>query len=168
MAAELPPILIVEDEPAHAELLRLVIQRARISNPVIAIHRGEDAVTFLARPPREGPLPVLVLLDLGLPGIGVPSCRSVAIRPLCRQRSGDRSPELRSRCRAVCHDSSGRTNREQEDVRRPCRKFVRLLHGEDGIEDGPHHGDDVRRGHDQVTRACNEPQTQDGGDHGDR
>jgi len=59
-------------------------------------------------------------------------------------------------------------DRDQDDVRRPCRKITELLQGEDGIEDGPHHADDVRCGHGQGTRARNQPQTQDGDHHPDR
>jgi CheY-like chemotaxis protein len=67
------PILLVEDDPSHALLVRRVLERARLANPVLALQRGDDAFDYLA---GEGaytdrqahPMPVLLLLDLHVPG----------------------------------------------------------------------------------------------------
>src|SRR5438045_138785 len=71
---DLPPILIVEDDPAQSALLTRVLQRARIANPIVALDDGLQAKAYFTngRPggqPAARSLPVLVLLDLGLPGI---------------------------------------------------------------------------------------------------
>jgi DNA-binding response OmpR family regulator len=69
---QLPPILVVEDDPAQAEILRRVLRRARLANPVQTATTVADASAFFdAAPPVDdsghSPRPVLVLLDLRLP-----------------------------------------------------------------------------------------------------
>jgi DNA-binding response OmpR family regulator len=71
LAVQLPPILIVEDDVDQAHILQRVLSRARIANPVVLAHRGEEADAYMAAAgAQERPLPVLVLLDLHLPGWG--------------------------------------------------------------------------------------------------
>lgn len=64
-------ILLVEDDPGHARLIRKNLKRAGITNNVIAVDNGQSAVDFLFREgdyqDRQVPEPVLVLLDLTLP-----------------------------------------------------------------------------------------------------
>jgi EAL domain-containing protein (putative c-di-GMP-specific phosphodiesterase class I)/DNA-binding response OmpR family regulator len=67
------PILVVEDDIAHARLIERVVRKAGLENPVRAIHNGEEAVAYLSGAEGHGdrglhPLPVLVLLDLHIPG----------------------------------------------------------------------------------------------------
>lgn len=69
----LPPILIVEDDPAHAELMMEALTRAGIVNPTVVMRDGLTAASYLARSADVGAeatdKPVLVLLDLGIPGL---------------------------------------------------------------------------------------------------
>jgi CheY-like chemotaxis protein len=67
-------ILIVEDEPAHAELTRRAIRKAGNANRIFIVSDGEEAFDYLYH--RGGyedtvkyPLPGLILLDIKLPGI---------------------------------------------------------------------------------------------------
>jgi len=65
----------VEDDPAQSDFLERVLRQARIANPIHAIADGSDAEAYLTGSPPyadrvDHPLPVLVLLDLGLPGVG--------------------------------------------------------------------------------------------------
>lgn len=66
------PILLVEDEPDHAELVRKTLQLEGLSNPLFWVDRGDLAIAYLSGGPlyqdrRRFPLPGLVLLDLRLP-----------------------------------------------------------------------------------------------------
>lgn len=63
------PILLVEDEPADAHLVRVAFQEAGVN---IALHHvldGVEALEFLNRQPphEEAPRPCLILLDLNMP-----------------------------------------------------------------------------------------------------
>ena len=64
-------ILLVEDNPGHARLVEKNLHRANITNPIIILSDGRQAMDYLF---REGiysgaPIPenLLVLLDLNLP-----------------------------------------------------------------------------------------------------
>ncbi len=68
-------ILLVEDNPDDAELTLLAFEEAKIANPVVHIEDGLEALDYLfargrhaARDPSD--LPVIILLDLKLPGLG--------------------------------------------------------------------------------------------------
>ncbi len=67
-------ILLVEDEPAHAELTRRAIRKAGNANRIIIVSDGEEAFDFLYHRGKyedsiKYPLPGLILLDIKLPGI---------------------------------------------------------------------------------------------------
>jgi two-component system response regulator len=66
------PILLVEDNPDDEEFTLRALQRAKITNPVIVVHDGSEAVDYLfglgAHARRDAsPPPAVVLLDLKLP-----------------------------------------------------------------------------------------------------
>lgn len=68
------PILLIEDNPDHAELTMDAIAKARkVLNPVVWVEDGENGLDFLYRrgkhENREGGDPALILLDIKLPGI---------------------------------------------------------------------------------------------------
>ena len=66
-------ILLVEDDPGHTRLIEKNLRRASITNEILAIADGQQALDYLfslgqyARSERRSPL--LVLLDLNLPGL---------------------------------------------------------------------------------------------------
>ncbi len=64
-------ILLVEDDPGHALLVAKNLRRAGVTNQIINLHDGQQAIHYLL---KEGeyaddpnPAPLLVLLDLNLP-----------------------------------------------------------------------------------------------------
>jgi CheY-like chemotaxis protein len=67
-------ILLIEDNPAHAELIRRNFETHRIANRLIHVTDGEMALEYLFRrgayaDPEQSPRPHLILLDLRLPKI---------------------------------------------------------------------------------------------------
>ncbi len=66
-------ILLVEDDPGHARLIEKNLRRSNITNEIIALSDGQQAIDYLfgegrytsARPPS----PMLMLLDLNLPAL---------------------------------------------------------------------------------------------------
>lgn len=63
-------ILHVEDNEAHAELVRRGFEDHRVANQIEHVMTGEDALSRLEERVRSGgQLPDVVLLDLRLPGI---------------------------------------------------------------------------------------------------
>ena len=67
-------ILLVEDEPAHAEIVRRNFETMQIANSLKHVSDGEAALDYLYRhnafsDPASSPRPGLVLLDLRLPKV---------------------------------------------------------------------------------------------------
>ena len=65
-------ILLVEDNPAHAELVLRSFEDHRVANKIIHLSDGESALDYLFRrgphvDPKTSPRPHVVLLDLRLP-----------------------------------------------------------------------------------------------------
>ncbi|HWH61543.1 MAG TPA: response regulator [Terriglobales bacterium] len=72
--ASLPTILLVEDEATDATLLLRGFRKARVLNPIVHLKDGDEALAYLAGVGHysdriKHPLPVLILLDLKLPGM---------------------------------------------------------------------------------------------------
>ena len=68
-------VLVVDDNPDHALLVRLAARRVLPDLDVRVVEEGEGALAYLAGEPPFGdreanPLPGLVILDLLLPGLG--------------------------------------------------------------------------------------------------
>jgi two-component system response regulator len=68
-------ILLVEDNDDDAELTRMAFEKARISNPVVRVCDGVEALDYLFareayRERNIADLPVVTLLDLQLPRVG--------------------------------------------------------------------------------------------------
>jgi carbon storage regulator CsrA len=92
-------VLAVEDNPDHAELIRLALQGCRMAQ-VTVVRTGEDAIRALGQRENEGILrPDLVLLDLQLPGLSgfdvlklirsVPALRKTPVVVLSCSKSDD-------------------------------------------------------------------------------
>lgn len=65
-------ILLIEDSPGDARLLREEFHQAKILNPMTVIDDGEKALEYLSEVRGRGlgnPKPDLVLLDLNLPKV---------------------------------------------------------------------------------------------------
>ncbi len=67
-------ILLVEDNPDHAELIKRSFQDHRVANAIYAVTDGQAALDYLFRQgdyadPATSPRPHLILLDLRLPKV---------------------------------------------------------------------------------------------------
>ncbi|MBA3810091.1 MAG: response regulator [Caulobacteraceae bacterium] len=65
-------ILLIEDNPDDAELVRYAFEKVGIGNPLVSLSDGDSAVEFLGEvrvyaDRKRHPLPALILLDLKLP-----------------------------------------------------------------------------------------------------
>jgi CheY-like chemotaxis protein len=62
--------LLVEDDPAHAELIRFAFQDNQVANTLDHVDNGTDAMAFLRRETgyENAERPDVILLDLNLPG----------------------------------------------------------------------------------------------------
>jgi CheY-like chemotaxis protein len=68
----LPTILLVEDTPSDATLIRRGFEKTNVLNPIIWTKNGQEALGYLTGLGQYGdrvryPLPALILLDLDLP-----------------------------------------------------------------------------------------------------
>ncbi len=67
-------ILLVEDDLAHAEIVRRNLKDFRVANRIVHIEDGQAALDYLAHKgafadPQVSPRPHLILLDLRLPKV---------------------------------------------------------------------------------------------------
>jgi CheY-like chemotaxis protein len=66
-------ILLVEDDPGHARLIERNLRRAHITNDIITLSDGQQAVDYLFKEQTYAGavhiMPLLILLDLNLPGL---------------------------------------------------------------------------------------------------
>jgi len=67
-------ILLVEDDPAHAEIVRRNLGGFRVANRIIHVEDGQSALDYLFHQgayadPKASPRPNLILLDLRLPKV---------------------------------------------------------------------------------------------------
>ena len=74
MRGETIAILLVEDDPAHAEIVRRNFGESRLANRLIHLSDGQAALDYLYRradyhDPARSPRPALILLDLRLPRV---------------------------------------------------------------------------------------------------
>jgi CheY-like chemotaxis protein len=63
-------IVLIEDEPGHARLIERRLRRAHITNDMVILRDGQEALDYLfVEPPCTAPpdCPRLILLDLSLP-----------------------------------------------------------------------------------------------------
>lgn len=74
MQGESVVILLVEDEPAHAEIVKRNFENSRILNRMYHVSDGQEALDYLYQrdaysQPDTAPRPGLILLDLRLPKV---------------------------------------------------------------------------------------------------
>jgi CheY-like chemotaxis protein len=69
MNDDLSPILIVEDRITDLDLTKRAFARRRLLNPIQEARDGEQAIAYIERWEAGEPLPIFILLDLGLPKI---------------------------------------------------------------------------------------------------
>jgi CheY-like chemotaxis protein len=74
MKGEPVVILVVEDDPAHIEIIRRNFEASRLANRLISVEDGQAALDYLHRKGQyddeaKFPMPNLILLDLRLPKI---------------------------------------------------------------------------------------------------
>ena len=101
------PILLVEDNEDHVFLLRHAFQKAEILNPLQVANNGEEAIAYLEGTGRysdwtDFPLPLMVLLDLKMPGLsGFDVLRWIRQKPglkalrVAMLTSSDLGPEIK-------------------------------------------------------------------------
>ena len=66
------PVLAAEDEESDAMILRMAFERAGMTNPLVVVRDGQEAVDYLSgagdySDRQRFPLPGLILLDLKMP-----------------------------------------------------------------------------------------------------
>jgi len=74
MKGEPIAILLVEDDPAHAEIVRRNFKGCRMANRLMHVEDGQEALDYLYRKgkfsdPEKSPRPGIILLDLRLPKV---------------------------------------------------------------------------------------------------
>ena len=69
MNNNLSPILIVEDRLADLDLTKRAFAKRRLLNPIEVARDGEEALAYIERWEAGEPLPIFILLDLGLPKV---------------------------------------------------------------------------------------------------
>lgn len=66
-------ILLVEDDPGHARLIERNLRRAHLTNTLLVLRNGQEAVDYLfaqsTPEARRQQQPWLIVLDLNLPGL---------------------------------------------------------------------------------------------------
>ena len=91
MDCEPTDILLVEDEPAHAELTKRAIRKAGNANQIHIVSDGEEAFDYLYNRGKyedkvKYPIPGLILLDIKLPGMdGVEVLKKIKENPLLKR-----------------------------------------------------------------------------------
>ena len=71
MAIDVVEILLVEDNPDHAELTLRALEDTHLANPIHWLKDGQEALDFLLRKGchAQAPRPGLILLDINLPKV---------------------------------------------------------------------------------------------------
>jgi CheY-like chemotaxis protein len=83
-------ILLVEDDPAHIEIIRRTFAESRLANRLIAVEDWQEALDYMYRKGQykdvvKFPMPNLILLDLRLPKVdGLEVLKTVKSDPVLR------------------------------------------------------------------------------------
>jgi CheY-like chemotaxis protein len=65
----LPPILLVEDNPMDLDLTLRAFNKKKFSNAIQIARDGEEALGYIARWEAGEPVPAVILLDINLPKV---------------------------------------------------------------------------------------------------
>mgnify|MGYP001764951963 FL=1 len=68
-SVNLPPILLVEDNPMDLDLTLRAFSKKKFSNQVHIARDGEEALAFIPRWEAGEALPAVILLDINLPKV---------------------------------------------------------------------------------------------------
>lgn len=68
MKASCKAILLVEDDDVDAMTVGRALKELHVTNPVVRVENGEEALAYLRDPGRQRPC--LILLDLNMPVMG--------------------------------------------------------------------------------------------------
>ena len=63
------PILLIEDNPMDIDLTQRAFAARHLSNPIVVLRDGQEALDYFADWTEEDPLPLVILLDLKLPKV---------------------------------------------------------------------------------------------------
>ena len=63
------PIVLVEDNPVDLDLTIRAFKKRKLSNPIIVVRDGEEAIELFNSWAVNAPKPVVILLDLNLPKV---------------------------------------------------------------------------------------------------
>jgi DNA-binding response OmpR family regulator len=144
------PILLVEDDPEAADLLRIALKKAGLRRPLRVLSDGDEAVAYLSGEPpyddrEQHPTPCLILLDLKLPrksGLEVLAWMrsNIDTRPIpavmitSSAAEGDIEQALRLGIRAYCVKPA-----DFEEMKKLARMIRRRADGEteDELEELP-------------------------------
>lgn len=69
MKATQRPILLIEDNPMDIDLTQRAFAAQHLSNPVVVLRDGQEALDYLSEWTKDSPLPLVILLDLKLPKV---------------------------------------------------------------------------------------------------
>lgn len=66
---QMPPIMVVEDNPMDLDLTLRAFSKKRFGNNILVARDGEEALAFLPRWEGGDPIPAVILLDINMPKV---------------------------------------------------------------------------------------------------
>jgi CheY-like chemotaxis protein len=66
---QMPPIMLVEDNPMDLDLTLRAFSKKRFGNNILIARDGEEALDFFPRWEAGDPVPAVILLDINMPKV---------------------------------------------------------------------------------------------------
>jgi CheY-like chemotaxis protein len=66
---QMPPIMLVEDNPMDLDLTLRAFSKKRFGNNILIARDGEEALNFFPRWEAGDPVPAVILLDINMPKV---------------------------------------------------------------------------------------------------